>query len=72
MTKREAVKAYLRVARELDRLHGAAANYISRRDNNWQFEVSFKLRHVADRILKEYDVGDYVGGGPTIGKGERR
>lgn len=66
MNRMEAVKAYLRVARELQRLHGAASAHISRRDNNWQFELYYSLRNVAGRILRGYEnEGEYEGGGPS-------
>ena len=63
MTKNEAAAEYDRIADELERLHRSASSYISRRDNNWQFEVYHSMRYVADRIRKEYDVGEYKGGG---------
>ena len=56
MTKKQAAKAYLKIYKDLRKLHMAASNHISRKDNNWQFEISFKMREVARRILKEYDL----------------
>lgn len=69
MTRKEAAKAYERIAKELERLHGAAADHISRRDNNWQFEVMWGMRYVAERIRKKYDVEEYRGGGPHRERG---
>ena len=63
MTRKQAAKAYDRIADELDRLMGAASNHISRRDNNWVFERVYSFRHIAERIRLKYDVGEYVGGG---------
>lgn len=59
MTKREAVKAYKKIARKLERLHSDAADHISRLDNNRVFEISFYLRQVAKRINEKYEDTNY-------------
>lgn len=64
MTKREAARAYEKIADDLERLHLGAADYISRMDNNWQFEAMCSMRYVADRIRKGYNVIYTKGGGP--------
>lgn len=56
MTKKQAVKSYLKIYRELRNLHSEASEHISRKDNNRQFEISFELREIANRILKEYNL----------------
>ena len=66
LSKWEAAAEYDRIADELGHLHSSASNHISRRDNNWQFELQYSLRHVAKRIRQEYAGGDYKGGGPTV------
>lgn len=67
MTREEAAAAYDRIADELYRLNNDASAHISRRDNNWQFEIRYAMRHIANRIRTEYkDCGDYKGGGPSI------
>jgi hypothetical protein len=74
MTKAQAAKAYEAVAAELDRLQGAASSHISRVDNNWVFERVYSFRYIAERIRREYEVGDYTGGGPhaeRLGSKER-
>lgn len=40
-------------------LHGKGANHISRRDNNEVFEMSFRLREIAERIKNHYPDTDY-------------
>lgn len=55
MTKREVVKAYRKMAKRMLHLHNAAANHISRRDNNVVFEMGWKCRAIADRIEREYE-----------------
>lgn len=74
MTKTQAAKAYEAVAAELDRLQSAASNHISRTDNNWVFERVYSFRYIAERIRREYEVGEYEGGGPhaeRLGSRER-
>jgi hypothetical protein len=71
MTRKQAAKAYERVADELERLQGAASNHISRRDNNWVFERVYSFRYIAERIRRKYDVGEYQGGGPHRERGEQ-
>lgn len=56
MTKKDAVKAYLKIYKDLRNLNADASNHISRKDNNRQFEISFELREIARRILKEYNL----------------
>lgn len=63
MTKREAARAYRKIAKELERLHGAAANHISRMDNNWQFEAMWSCKHIAERIEDGYNHFKYERGG---------
>jgi len=57
--RREAAQAYKRIARELGRLQTAAAEHISRRDNNQIFEIEHWLMDVAERIAKGYPETDY-------------
>jgi hypothetical protein len=53
-------RRYWRVASELEALHAEGANYISRYDNNAQFEMHSKLRAIAVRIRAGYPSTDYV------------
>ncbi len=63
MTKEEVAEAYERIGKELDHLHLAGSEHISRADNNWQFEARFSMQYIAERIRVEYNVGQYKGGG---------
>lgn len=67
MSQEEAAAAYQRIGDELRKLHSSAANHISRRDNNWQWEIAYGCWHVAERIRLQYDVGEYRGGGAHPG-----
>lgn len=73
MTRKEAADAYMKISKELERLHGAASAHISRRDNNWVFERIYSFRYISQRIKLKYDVvEDYQGGGPHLTRAEAR
>lgn len=73
MTKREAARAFRKISKELEHLHSAASNHISRLDNNWVFERIYSFRYIAERIEDGYNTLDYEkGGGPHHSRFTRR
>lgn len=70
LTKKEAADAYARIAKELQFLQSAAAEHISRSDNNWVFEKRYSFEYVSERIRCAYEVGEYKGGGPHRPQGQ--